>query len=106
LFSPSVLLRVSVLLNPYCFSSMHFSIDAFISNRWIDERFEVHAMMCSVGWKTISAIVAFPLPLRSDYRVSPPSALKILITVPFCEAEAISVPSGLTLRAPSSDSWA
>ena len=85
---------------------MHFSIDALISKRWIDDLFEVQAIICSDGWNIIPVIVAFPEPLRNVYKVSPPSALKILIIVPFWEAEAISVPSGLTLSAPNSDSCA
>ena len=85
---------------------MHFSIDAFISKRWMEDLFEVHAMICKDGWNIIPVIVAFPDPLRNVYRVSPPSALKILITVPFWEADAISVPSGFTLSAPNSDSCA
>ena len=73
---------------------------------WIDVLFEVHAMIWSVGWKTRSQMMALPEPRRNVYRVSPPSALKILMTVPRCEAEAISVPSGLTLSAPNSVSCA
>ena len=106
LFSPSVFRLVSVWLNPYYLSSMHFSIEALISKRWMDDLFEVHAIICRDGWNIIPVIVAFPEPLRNVYRVSPPSALKILITVPFWEAEAINVPSGFTLRAPNSDSCA
>ena len=83
LFSPSVFLLVSVELKPYCFSSMHFSIDALISNRWMDDLLEVQAMMCREGWNIIPVIVALPEPLLRVCRISPPSALKILIMVPF-----------------------
>ena len=73
---------------------------------WIEVLLEVHAMICKVGWKTKSQIIAFPDPLLNVCKVSPPSALNIFMTVPRWDAEAIRVPSGLTLRAPSSVSWA
>jgi len=79
---------------------------SLISKTCIDVLFEVHAMMCKVGWNTMSLIIAWPAPRRNVYKVSPPSAPKILITVPLDEAEAIKVPSGLTLRAPRSVSCA
>ena len=63
-------------------------------------------MICSEGWNTRSYIIAFPDPRLKVCKVSPPSALKILITVPRCDAEAIKVPSGFTLSAPSSVSCA
>ena len=61
-------------------------------------------MMWSEGWNIIPVIVALPEPLLKVCNISPPSALNILIMVPFQLAEAIKVPSGLTLRAPNSDS--
>ena len=76
-------LFVSVELNPYYFNSIHFSIEALISNKWIEDLFEVHAMMCKEGWNIIPVIVALPEPLLSVYKISPPSALNILIIVPF-----------------------
>ena len=63
-------------------------------------------MICSDGWNTRSCIIAFPDPRLNVCNVSPPSALKILMTVPRCDADAIKVPSGLTLRAPRSVSCA
>jgi hypothetical protein len=49
---------------------------------------------------------ALPEPLLSSYSNTPSSALKILMIVPFIDAVAISVPSELTARAPTSLSWA
>ena len=106
LFSPSVLRLTSVWEKPYWRSSMHFWIAFLISNMCIEVLFEVQAMMCRVGWKMIFYIIALPEPRLNVCRVSPPSALNILITVPRWEADAISVPSGFTLRAPSSVSCA
>ena len=83
LFSPSVFRLVSVELNPYYLSSMHFSIEAFISNKWIEDLLEVHAMICREGWNIIPVIVALPEPLLKVCNISPPSALNILIIVPF-----------------------
>ena len=85
---------------------MHFSIDFLISNRWIDDLSDVTAIKWRVGWNTMLEMIALSDPLRSSYSFSPPSALKILIIVPFCEADAIKVPSGFTLIAPSSVSCA
>ena len=83
LFSPSVLRCTSVWEKPYCRSSMHFWMASLISKMWMDVLLEVHAMMCRVGWNTISLMIALPDPLLSVCNVSPPSAPKILITVPF-----------------------
>ena len=79
---------------------------SLISNMCIDVLFEVQAIICIVGWNTMSLMIALPEPRRRVCRVSPPSAPKIFMTVPFCEADAIRVPSGLTLSAPNSVSCA
>ena len=49
-------------------------------------------------------INALPEPLLNSYRHFPSSALKILIIVPFIDADATRVPSALTANAPTSDS--
>lgn len=49
-------------------------------------------------------IKALADPLLSSWRHFPSSAEKILIMVPLVEAEATSVPSQFTARAPTSDS--
>jgi hypothetical protein len=85
---------------------MHFSIDFLISNKWIVDRSDVHAIIWRLGWNTMLVMVAPLEPLRKFCKSSPPSALKILITVPFYDAEAIRVPSGFTLIAPISVSCA
>lgn len=54
----------------------------------------------------ILVIRALPAPLLSSYNGVPSSELKILMIVPFIEAEAISVPYELIVRAPISDSCA
>lgn len=63
-------------------------------------------MRFKVGWKIIELMIASLEPLRSYYRVCPPSGEKILISVPLDDADAIKVPSGLTARAPKSLSCA
>jgi hypothetical protein len=62
--------------------------------------------MAIEGWKTMPVIFALEDPRRRFYNSSPPSALNSLITVPFCEADAIKVPSAFTLSAPIPSSWA
>ncbi len=106
LFSPSVFLSTSVYENPYCLSSIHFWMASLISKIWMDVLLLVQAIICKLGWNTMSWMTALPEPLLSVCKVSPPSALKILITVPRYDADAINVPSGFTLNAPSSVSWA
>jgi hypothetical protein len=49
-------------------------------------------------------IKALPEPLLNSYNKTPSSALKTLIIVPRTDAVAISVPSGFTAKAPTSDS--
>jgi len=83
LLSPPVLRSASSVLNPYYFNLMHCSTERLISNKWIEERSDVQATICSDGWNTILVIVAVPEPRLRCCKVSPPSALKILITVPF-----------------------
>lgn len=85
---------------------MHFSIDFLISNKWIDDLFDVHAMRFIEGWKVTLVINAFPDPLLNSYSKTPSSLEKILMIVPLVEAVAISVPSALTAKAPTSDSCA
>lgn len=77
-----------------------------ISNRWIELRSDVQASRWRVGWNTMLVICVALEPRLRCCSSSPPSALKILITVPFMDADAISVPSGFTLMAPISVSWA
>lgn len=94
LFSPSIKL------------SSFYPVDFFISNKWIEDLLEVHAIKCRTGWKIILVINALPDPLLNSYNILPSSALNILIMVPLTDAEATSVPSALTATAPTSDSWA
>ena len=85
---------------------MHFSTALPISKRWILAFEEVHAKMYYVGWKTMLVISALLLPRFSSWTTSPASVLKIFMTCPRCEAEAIRVPSGFTASAPTSVSCA
>ncbi len=68
----------------------------------MDGLFEVQAIILREGWKAMLVISADPLPLLKVCKVSPPSELNIFMSVPFCDALAISVPSGLTASAPMS----
>jgi hypothetical protein len=86
--------------------SIHFSTDFLISNKWIDDLFEVHAIIFIDGWKFMLVINALPDPLLNSCNNTPSSALKILIIVPFVDAVAINVPSEFTAKAPTSDSCA
>ena len=79
---------------------------SLISKTCIEVLLEEQAIMCREGWKIMSPMIAFPEPRLKVCSVSPPSALKILMTVPRYDADAIKVPSGLTLKAPRSVSWA
>ena len=45
----------------------------------------------------------FPAPLLNSCNCSHPSTLRILITVPFAESDAIKVPCELTVKASISD---
>jgi hypothetical protein len=63
---------------------------------------DVQAIKFIVGWNTILVINAFPDPLLNSCSNSPSSALNILMMVPYIEAVAISVPSELTVSAPTS----
>lgn len=79
-------------------------VDLLISNKCIEDLLDVHAIKCRVGWKIILVINAFPDPLLSSYRHFPSSALNTLMIVPLIDADAISVPSAFTAKAPTSDS--
>lgn len=106
LLSPSGFLAVVSLEKPTCLVSMHFSTDFLISNKCIDDLFDVHAIMFIVGWKFKLVMNALLEPLRNSYSRTPSSALKILIIVPLIDAVAIKVPSAFTANAPTSDSCA
>jgi len=67
---------------------------------------EQQASIFNVGWKTIEVISALEVPLLNTYKVSPLSALKTFNLVPFIDAVAIKVPSGLTVINATSDSCA
>ena len=94
------------LEKPTCLVSMHFSTDFFISNKCIDDLFEVQAIMFILGWKFKLVINALLEPLLNSYNRPPSSALNILIIVPRTDAVAIRVPSAFTAKAPTSDSCA
>ena len=72
----------------------------------MEERVEVQAIRFKVGWNTMLTIVALPAPLLSSYKSTPSSTENTLMTVPLTEAVAMSVPSALTARAPTSYSCA
>lgn len=58
---------------------------------------EQQASKFRVGWKTIEVISTLEVPLRSTCSVCPLSALNTFSLVPFIDAVAIRVPSGLTV---------
>ena len=84
-------------MNPTTLLSMHLLTDSLVEKMCMEDLTEQQASKFRVGWKTIEVISTLEVPLRSTCSVCPLSALNTFSFVPFIDAVAIKVPSGLTV---------